>query len=250
MKHGIGQNTVYHSDHMHTIHCRGQELTGEYSRAYSSEYCIVSPIVHAVVSANIRLMRCEHTQRISQCVGSTRTCTCTYNYYRAYYTYLYIVHTHMHTRTINMYTLYIHVHVHVHAHAYHRHTSFTRQQLWIFGVDQISEVTPIIKYQIEWLSIGPEDGLVNAPLVLLISLSLPGIHRNATLSHGRRCVVLCGENVTRTPLHLFGRESRRWRKGDRKMWMDEVKVGKVILSIPYHILQIINLYYCDDRSRP
>ena len=49
---------------------------------------------------------------------------------------------------------------------------------------------------------------------------------------------------------LGGRVYRRWRKGDRKMWTDGVKVGKVSLSIPYHVLQTINLYYCDDRSRP
>lgn len=83
-----------------------------------------------------------------------------------------------------------------------QNTFLTREQIGVLGVDQVSEVAPIIQYHIERLPVWPKDGLVNAPHVLFICFSLPGIDGYTTLSHGRCCVVLGGKDVARAPLDL------------------------------------------------
>jgi hypothetical protein len=44
--------------------------------------------------------------------------------------------------------------------------------------------------------------LLDAPLVLLFGLALPGIDGDASLGHGSRCMILGGENVAGRPLDL------------------------------------------------
>ncbi|GMT30686.1 hypothetical protein PFISCL1PPCAC_21983, partial [Pristionchus fissidentatus] len=74
------------------------------------------------------------------------------------------------------------------------------QELGVLGVDEVGEVSSVIEDHVEGLSVGPDDGLVDAPLVLLLGLSLPGVDRDAGSSDGGGGVVLGGEDVARRPL--------------------------------------------------
>lgn len=67
--------------------------------------------------------------------------------------------------------------------------------LRVLGVDQVGEVTSVVEDHVEWLSILEDDGLLNAPFVLLIGLSLPGVDWNSGLSDGGGSVILSGEDV-------------------------------------------------------
>ena len=57
-------------------------------------------------------------------------------------------------------------------------------------MNEVGEVTTIVEDQVEGLTVGEEDGLLDAPDVLLVRLPLPGVHRHTAGSNGGRCVVL------------------------------------------------------------
>lgn len=76
------------------------------------------------------------------------------------------------------------------------------QVLWVLGVDQVGEVTSVVEDHVEWLSILENNGLLNAPLVLLVGLSLPGVDWDSGSSNSGSGVVLGGEDVARRPLNL------------------------------------------------
>ena len=80
--------------------------------------------------------------------------------------------------------------------------SLTVKQLWVLVVNQIGEVAPVIKDHIERLAVGPVDRLLDAPQVLFVCLSLPGIDGNPAGSHRCSCVILRREYVAGAPLHL------------------------------------------------
>ena len=69
-------------------------------------------------------------------------------------------------------------------------------------MNQVSEVTTIIKNHIKWLPIGPKDSLVNTPNVFFISLSFPGIDSHTLRSYGSSSMILGGKYITRAPLNL------------------------------------------------
>ena len=79
---------------------------------------------------------------------------------------------------------------------------FTSQKFWVFGVNEVGEVATIIQDHVEWLSIGEVDGLLYAPDVFLVCLSLPGIHWHPRLGHGGGRMVLGGEYVAAGPCDL------------------------------------------------
>ena len=62
-------------------------------------------------------------------------------------------------------------------------------------MNKVGEVATIIKDHVEGLSIGEDKCLLNAPDVLLIGFSLPGIHRDTCLSDGCSSMVLGREDV-------------------------------------------------------
>lgn len=72
----------------------------------------------------------------------------------------------------------------------------TLQVLGIFLVDKGSQVTTIVEDHVEGLPAGESsERLLNAPDVLLLSLSLPGEDGDAGGSDGSGGVVLGGEDV-------------------------------------------------------
>eukprot|EP00128_Syssomonas_multiformis_P016851 Colp12_sorted_trinity150504_noHs@2414 len=78
----------------------------------------------------------------------------------------------------------------------------TGKELGVLVVDDVGEVTTVVKDHVEGLAIGEEDGLLNAPVVLLIGLTLPGIDRDASGGNGGGSVILGGEDVAGRPLNL------------------------------------------------
>ena len=79
----------------------------------------------------------------------------------------------------------------------------TCQKLWVFVVEKVSEVSSIVEDHVERLTIWEHQGLLNAPDVLLICLTLPGIHRDAAGSDGSSSMILGGEDVAGGPLDLI-----------------------------------------------
>ena len=61
-------------------------------------------------------------------------------------------------------------------------------------VDKVGEVTSIVEDHVQGLAIGEDEGLLNAPDVLLISLSLPSVHGHSNGGDGCGSVVLGGED--------------------------------------------------------
>jgi len=74
------------------------------------------------------------------------------------------------------------------------------KHLGVLGVDEGGEVTTVVKDEVELLAIleGLEL-LVQAPLVLLLGLTLPGEDRDTSGSNGGGGVILGGEDVARGP---------------------------------------------------
>ena len=75
----------------------------------------------------------------------------------------------------------------------------SRQKMRVLGVNEIGQVTAIVEDHVEWLTVGEEDGLLNAPDVLLVGLALPRVNGDAGLGDGRGGVVLRGEDVAAGP---------------------------------------------------
>ena len=64
------------------------------------------------------------------------------------------------------------------------------KEIGVSLVNNVGQITTIVQNHVQGLSIGPEDGLVNAPGVLGIGLSLPCVHGDASGSNGSRSVIL------------------------------------------------------------
>merc|ERR1712213_191361 len=64
------------------------------------------------------------------------------------------------------------------------------KKLWVLLVHQVGEITTVIKDHVERLTIREVDGLLNAPDILLICLTLPGIDWDSSFGHGSSCKIL------------------------------------------------------------
>merc|ERR550517_659994 len=65
-----------------------------------------------------------------------------------------------------------------------RDTLDALQVLWVLLVDQVGQVAAIIEDHVEWLAVGEDNSLLNAPDILFVGLSLPGVDWNTTSCHG------------------------------------------------------------------
>lgn len=70
------------------------------------------------------------------------------------------------------------------------------------GVNEIGEVASIVQDHVQRLAIGEDQHLLHAPVVLLLGLTLPGIHRHAGDGYGRCCMILCTKDIATAPLNL------------------------------------------------
>ena len=84
-----------------------------------------------------------------------------------------------------------------------RNTVAALKHLRVLLVDKRSQIATIIEDQVELLA--RREGLqllLQAPLVLLLGLALPGEDRCATRGNGSRRMILSGEDVARCPCNL------------------------------------------------
>ena len=57
-------------------------------------------------------------------------------------------------------------------------------------MDEVGEVTSIVEDHVQGLAVGEDEGLLDAPHVLLVGLSLPGVDWDTDSSDGCGGVVL------------------------------------------------------------
>ena len=57
-------------------------------------------------------------------------------------------------------------------------------------MDKVGEISSVVKDHVQGLAVGEDEGLLDAPDVLLVSLALPGVHWDSTGSHGGSGVIL------------------------------------------------------------
>jgi len=76
------------------------------------------------------------------------------------------------------------------------------QVLRVLLVDEVGEVAAIVEDHVKGLAVGEDEGLLDAPHVLLVGLSLPGVDWDTDSSDGCGGVVLGGEDVARAPCDI------------------------------------------------
>jgi len=89
-----------------------------------------------------------------------------------------------------------------------RDTLDTSKEIGVAIVNNVGKVASVVEDHVKGLAIGEEDGLLNAPLVLLLGLALPGIDGDASGSDSGSSVVLSRENVARRPSDLSTESSQ------------------------------------------
>lgn len=91
-----------------------------------------------------------------------------------------------------------------------RQTEATLELLGELGVDQSGQVTTVVQDEVELLAILESlELLLQAPVVLLLRLTLPGEDGDTSRSNSRRSVVLSGEDVAASPGDLSTQRSER-----------------------------------------
>ena len=71
------------------------------------------------------------------------------------------------------------------------------EQVGIFGVNEVGQVAAVVEDHVEGLPVWEEDGLLDAPKVLLVRHSLPRVDRDAGRGDGGGGVVLERDNAKR-----------------------------------------------------
>ena len=75
-------------------------------------------------------------------------------------------------------------------------TPDAREELWVFLVNMVGEVTTVVENHVQRLATSETlDGLVDTPDVLLLGLTLPGEDGDAGGGDGGGGMVLGGKNV-------------------------------------------------------
>merc|ERR1719347_1886350 len=75
----------------------------------------------------------------------------------------------------------------------------TGEVLGVLLVDEVGQVTSVIKDHVEGLAVREDDSLLDTPYILLVSLTLPGVDRYTAGSNSCSSMVLGGEDVARRP---------------------------------------------------
>ena len=71
-----------------------------------------------------------------------------------------------------------------------RDTFDTLQELRVCSVNEVCQITTVIEDHVQGLAISKVDGLVNTPVVLFVSLTLPCIHGDTSCSNGSSSEIL------------------------------------------------------------
>ncbi len=73
------------------------------------------------------------------------------------------------------------------------------EQLRVLVVDHGGEVAAVVEDEVQGFAAGEEQGLLDAPIELLLGHAFPGVDGEARLGDGARGVVLGAEDVAATP---------------------------------------------------
>jgi len=73
------------------------------------------------------------------------------------------------------------------------------EEVGVLGVDEVGQVASVVEDHVEGLAVREEDGLLDAPQVLLVRHALPRVDGNASRGHSGSRVVLSGEDVAAGP---------------------------------------------------
>jgi len=84
-----------------------------------------------------------------------------------------------------------------------------------FVVDHGREVAAVVDDQLELLAVGKDQRLLDAPVVILVGLALPGVNRHAGGRDGRRRVVLRGKLVATAPSYQGAKLGERLDQNGR-----------------------------------
>lgn len=69
-------------------------------------------------------------------------------------------------------------------------------------VDKVGQITTIIQDHVQGLAVREDDGLLDAPHILLVGFSLPGVDGHASGSNSSSGMILRAEDVAAGPLDL------------------------------------------------
>merc|ERR1719500_1280867 len=69
-------------------------------------------------------------------------------------------------------------------------------------MDKVGEISSVVEDHVQWLAIGEDEGLLDAPDVLLVGLPLPGVDGHTDSGDGGGGVILGGEDVARAPCDI------------------------------------------------
>jgi len=89
------------------------------------------------------------------------------------------------------------------------------EQVGVFGVDEVGQVAAVVEDHVEGLPVWEEDGLLDAPKVLLVRHSLPRVDRDAGRGDGGGGVVLSGEDVAAGPGDISAELEKRFDEDGR-----------------------------------
>ena len=90
-----------------------------------------------------------------------------------------------------------------------RDTVAVREHLGVLAVDEVGEITAIVEDEVQLLVVLEGNKLLlQAPVVLLLGLALPREDRSSSSSNGCRSVILCREDVARSPGNLSAQSDK------------------------------------------
>jgi len=73
------------------------------------------------------------------------------------------------------------------------------QEVGVLGVDEVGQIASIVENHVEGLTVREEDGLLDAPKVLLVGHALPGVDGDTRGGDGGGSVILGGKDIAAGP---------------------------------------------------
>jgi len=132
------------------------------------------------------------------------------------------------------------------------------QEMRVLGVDEVGQVAAVIEDHVEGLAIREEDGLLDAPQILLVGHPLPGVDGHTGGSNGGGGVVLSGEDVAARPRDVGAELKERFDEDSRLDGHVEAagnastlqRLGGAVFLAEHHEAGHLVLRHVDDFATP
>jgi len=132
------------------------------------------------------------------------------------------------------------------------------QEMRVLGVDEVGQVAAVIEDHVEGLAIREEDGLLDAPQILLVGHPLPGVDGDTGGSNGGGGVVLSGEDVAARPRDVGAELKERFDEDSRLDGHVEAagnastlqRLGGAVFLAEHHEAGHLVLRHVDDFATP